>query len=332
MTAELKDRMVRKNAQPSQSAVHTDRPLTNMSLAIMQEESAFIADRVFPSIPVSKQSDLYRIYPRGAFNRDQMKKRAAGSETAGVGYETSTVPYFCDVWGLHHDINEQEEENADAEVDLDFESTELLSMQALINRDAQWASKFFVPGAWSNETDLTGSEWTAAGGGTPLETIEARRLAMLRRTGKKPNTMVLSPEAWSILKNHPDLVDRMNRGQTSGPAMALLQNFAELVEIPRILVAESIVNSGAEGLADSHDFIFGKHCLLLHVAERPGRYVASAGYTFTWTGLSGNNVAGTRMTRFEDIRTRSRRIEIESSYVQELIADDLGEMLTNVVL
>lgn len=327
MSTQAGDQMIRKS-QPTQSAVHVDRPLTNMSLAIMQEDSAFIADRVFPTIPVSKQSDLYRTYPRGAFNRDQMKKRAAGSETAGVGYETSTVPYFANVWGLHHDIDEQTEENADEEVDLDFEATSLLSMQARINRDAQWASNFFATGKWTDQT-TPGTLWDA--GGSPIEDIEARRLAMLKRTGKKPNTMVLSPEVWSVLKNHADLVDRMNRGQTSGPAMALLQNFAELVEIPRILVAESIVNSGAEGLTDSHDFIFGKHCLLLHVADNPGRYTASAGYTFAWRGLSGSNVAGTRMTRFEDIKTRSRRVEIESAYDQKQIADDLGAMLLSVI-
>lgn len=328
MTTEVMDRMVRKS-QPTQSAVHVDRPLTNMSLAIMQEESAFVADRVFPIVPVRKQSDLYRTYPRGAFNRDQMVKRAPGAETQGIGYETSTSPYYCHVWGLHHDIDEQTEANADEEVDLDFEATSLLSMQALINRDAQWAASFFTQGVWANDT-TPGTLWDAASS-TPLEDIEARRLAMLQRTGKKPNTMVLSPEVWSVLKHHPDLVDRMNRGQTSGPAMALLQNFAELTEIPRILVAESIVNTAAEGAADSHSFIFGKHCLLLHVAPRPGRYTASAGYTFGWSGLLGSNAVGTRMSRFEDIKTRSRRVEIESSYDQRLISADLGELLDDVI-
>lgn len=328
MTGEVMDRMIRKS-QPTQGSVHVDRPLSNMSLAIMQEESAFIADRVFPTIGVNKQSDLYRTYPRGAFNRDQMRKRAAGSESSGIGYEMSTNPYFCNVWALHHDIDEQTEENADEDVDLDFEATELLSMQALINRDSQWASQFFTQGVWANDT-TPGTLWDAANS-TPLEDIEARRLAMLARTGKKPNTMVLSPEVWSILKNHADLVDRMNRGQTSGPAQALLQNFAELTEIPRILVAESIVNSGAEGLTDSHGFIFGKHCLLLHVAERPGRYTASAGYTFAWKGLSGTNVAGTRIKRFNMDATASRRVEIESAYQQKLISSDLGELLDDVI-
>lgn len=322
------DRMIRKS-QPTQSAVHTDRPLTNMSLAILQEESAFIAGQVFPQISVSKQSDKYRTYPESYFNRDQMKKRAPGTETAGVGYETSSSPYYCDVWGLHHDIDEQTEENADEEVDLDFEATTLLSMQALINRERQWALKHFVTGAWSNETDIM-QGWDI-GTSTVIADIEAARLAMLARSGKKPNTMILGPEVWSVLKQEPDLLDRVNRGQTDGAAQVMLATLAGLTEIPRILVAESIFDSSAEGGTSSPGFIFGKHCLLLHVAERPGRYTASAGYTFAWRGLGGSSVAGTRMSRFEDPKTRSRRIEIESSYVQEKISDTLGTMLLDCV-
>lgn len=324
----MEHQMIRK-AQPTQSAVHVDRPLTNMSLAILQEESAFIADRVFPNIPVSKQSDLYRTYPKGAFNRDEMAKRAAGTETKGVGYEVATSPYFCDVWGLHHDIDEQTEENADEEMDLDFEATTLLTYKALINRDAQWAANYYATGVWTAQS-TPGTLWDAAMS-TPLEDIEAQRLAMLEATGKKPNTMVLGPAVWSTLKNHPDLVDRMNRGQTSGPAQSLLSNLAELVEIDRILVPEAISNTAAEGATDAHSFLYGDHCLLLHVAQSPGRYTASAGYTFTWRGLSGSSAAGTRVSRFDDPKTRSRRIEIESSYDQVLVANELGRMLFQVI-
>ena len=164
----MEDRMIRKS-QPTQSAVHVDRPLTQMSEAILQDESGFVADRMFPILPVSKQSDLYRTYPRGAFTRDQMKKRAAGAQTAGIGYETSTNPYFCDVWGLHHDIEEQVEANADDEVDLDFEATTLLSHAALINRDAQWAASFFTGSVWTGEETLAGmDQWSDLTNSDPL--------------------------------------------------------------------------------------------------------------------------------------------------------------------
>lgn len=324
----MRDTMIAKS-QPTQSSVHVDRPLTNMSELILQDPAGFVADTVFPIIPVARQSDKYRTYPRGFFSRDEMAKRAAGAQTKGIGYETSTVPYFCDVWGLHHDIDEQTEENADEEVNLDFEAMTLLSEAAKINRELQWRDNFFVTGKWTAET-TPGTLWSAASS-TPLEDIEVVRLAFQGRTGRKPNVAIMGPQVWSILKNHADLVDRLNRGQTSGAATALLSNLAELIEVPRVLVADSIVNSAVEGATDSFGFGFGKHMLLLHVANAPGRYTASAGYTFAWTGLSGSNVAGTRIKRFEMLPESSRRVEIESSYQQKQIADDLGSMILGAV-
>ena len=38
---------------------HIDRALTNMSIAYAQGANAFIADKVFPIVPVQKRSDVY---------------------------------------------------------------------------------------------------------------------------------------------------------------------------------------------------------------------------------------------------------------------------------
>ena len=328
-----RDTMIRK-AQPTPSAVHVDRPLTNMSLAILQDPSAFIADQVFPQLPVSKQSDLYREYPRGAFNRDEMEKRAPGTESAQVAYETSTTPYYADVWAAHVDIDEQTEENADEEVDLDFEAVQLLSHKALINRDAQWAANYFVTGVWTFEEDFGAQatqQWNDYTNSAPLQEIEGKKVEMGSSTGMEPNTLILGRRVWQQLKNHPDLVGRLDRGQTTGPARVLLQSLANLLELDRVLVSRSIVNSAAEGAADSHDYIMGNHALLLYVPDSPGRYTPSAGYTFTWRGFSGATAAGSRMKRIESPLTASRRIEIESAYAQQLISPDLGSMLLDIV-
>ena len=37
---------------PTRQQIHIDRPLTNISVAYMQDAKNFIADKVFPTIPV----------------------------------------------------------------------------------------------------------------------------------------------------------------------------------------------------------------------------------------------------------------------------------------
>lgn len=318
-------------AQPSPSSVHVDRTLTNMSVAVMSEEG-FIADSVFPTIPVNKQSDLYRTYDRGSFQRDEMSKRAPGAESSTIGYSTSTTPYYADVYSLAVDIDEQTEENADEEVDLDLEATMLLAQAARINRDRNWASTFFGASIWTGEETLSGtSQFSDYAQSTPLEKIEEKRVSMMELTGFAPNTMVMGPRVWQQLKNHPDLVDRLNRGQTSGPAKVLQQNLAELLEVDRVLVPSAIFNNGVEGATDDFDFLYGKNLLMMYVPERPGRYTPSAGYTFTWQGFSGASAAGTRVKRFDMAQTSSRRIEIESAYDQKVIAPELGSIILDAV-
>ena len=45
--------------QPTSSDVHVDAVLTQISIAYMQQAGVYIANRVFPSINVDKQSDKF---------------------------------------------------------------------------------------------------------------------------------------------------------------------------------------------------------------------------------------------------------------------------------
>ena len=116
--------------QPSRSDVHIDGPLTNISVAFMQNADNFVASRVFPNIPVSNQSDAYFTFPRGSFNRDDMEVRAPGSESAGANYELSTDTYSAPVRALHKDIADQVRANTDNPLSPDREATETRLMRS----------------------------------------------------------------------------------------------------------------------------------------------------------------------------------------------------------
>ena len=323
--------MIRK-AQPTPGDVHVDSPMTNISIAYLQAASLFVADRVFPNIPVQKQSDLYFKYDRGMFNRDQMQKRAPGTETQGVGYSLDADSnYFCDVWGLHHDIPDQRRANADSPLQPDREATELLTHQALVKREAAWVADFFVTGKWGGNEATPSPLWDAADS-TPVEDVEAGMMAIGADTGFEPNTLIVARTVWAYLRNHPDIVDRVKYGQTGpGPAIADESAVAAVLGIERILVSRAIKNSAAEGVTNSHDFMAGDHALLVYAAPSPGLMTPSAGYTFSWSGYTGAGGAGQRISRFRMEQLRSDRVEIEMAFVQKQICADLGYMLLQVI-
>lgn len=336
----MSNAMYRKS-QPTPGDVHVDRPLTNISIAFLQDAMGFVADQVFPNIPVAKQSDLYFTFDRGMFNRDQMKKRAPGSESEGVGYSLSRDSYFADVWALHHDIPDQRRANADSPLQPDREATELLTIQALIRRESEWATRYFAAGIWS--TNRTGVNPGPPGAGQflswvlpasdPIADIESGKQAVAALTGFEPNVLVVSRDVWAVLRNHPAIVDRIKFSSSpNSPAVVNLQAVAAVLEVDRILVSRGIVNSAIEGAANVNAFLLGSGALLVYSAPNPGLMAPSGGYTFSWTGLLGAGAQGQRVSRFRMEHLKSDRIEIEMAFAQKLVAADLGVFFASPIV
>src|ERR1700704_4925075 len=144
---------------PYLSQVHVNRPLTNMSLAYIQSETAFVASRVFPMVPVDKKSDRYFIYTKDDWFRDDATLRAPNTESAGGGYDLDNTPtYVCQVYAYHKDIDEQEEANSDVPLNPERDATRFVTRKLLIRQEIQWVSDYFTTGKWTGgvgATDIT---------------------------------------------------------------------------------------------------------------------------------------------------------------------------------
>lgn len=330
--------------QPTLSDVHVNRPLTNISLAWIQEADAFVADKVFPNVPVTKQSDIYAVYPRGYWNRNQMKKRAPGDESAGGGYKVDlTNKYSADVWALHKDIPDQIRANYDAPLQPDMEATEFLDTQYLISREVNWANAYFVTGKWTTEwTGVAASpstnqflQWNDPGS-TPVEDVrKVKQLIQLSSGGFRPNKLTLGRPVADVLYDHPDIIDRVKAGQTGSsqdtPAKVNARMLAIIFEVDEVLVMDGISNAAAEGQPDANAFIGGKNALLSYSPARPGLMIPSAGYMFSWTGFLGATAIGTRMKSFYLSWRESMRTEIEAAYALQQTSADMGGFFNGAV-
>lgn len=330
---------------PTPGEVHVNTPLTNISINYLQNATSFIAGRVFPVVPVMKQSDRYYTYDRGYFNRDEMEVRGPGAESAGTGYSVDNTPtYYCPVRALHHDIADDVRANADPAVDPDLDATNLLTQKGLINREVNFVTSFFSASVWTNDYDgVAGTpgtgeykQWDDADS-SPIEDIRGAGTTVQESTGFRPNKLVIGRQVFDALVDHPDLVDRVKYSGGVGnntPAMVNMRAMAELFEVDEVLVASAIKNTGKEGATNSHSFIAGKKALLVYAAPSPGLQVPTGGYTFAWTNRVGGSAAaqGFTMSKFRrSPEFKSDRVEIESSYDQKLVSADLGAFWDSIV-
>jgi hypothetical protein len=134
------------------SSVHLDQPLTNLTLAYVQSQENFIAGKVFPVVGVDRQSDKYYIYDRALTNRaGERKPLAPRTEVDRIGMSVSNSSYFCDVYGLGTDFDEQTLANEDAALDIRAAGAQNLVMNLLIDQEVDWATNFFSTGVWTTE-------------------------------------------------------------------------------------------------------------------------------------------------------------------------------------
>ena len=142
---------------------------------------------------------------------------------------------------------------------------------------------------------------------------------------------MLGRPVYDTLKNHADIIGRLDRGQTAGPALARRDALAALFEMDRILIMDGVENTASEGVTDSHSFIGGKHALLAYVPGAPGVMTPAAGYTFSWNGYLGAGDMGVRMKRFYMDELSSWRVENEMAYDMKIISADLGCFFLSIV-
>jgi hypothetical protein len=325
---------------PTAGDVHVNVPLTNISVAWIQKQQAFIANRVFPNVPVAQQSNRYYTYQRDDFFRSEAQLRAPGTESSGSGFRIDNTPtYFCDVFAVHKDIDDQIRSNADSVISMDRDATLWVTQQLLIKRDKLWASNYFTTSVWTggNGADLTGvtgapganqfKQWDAAGS-SPIEDIRKQRILMAEKTGYLPGVLVLGAHVWRVLQDHAEFLDRIKYTERGMVTPDLL---AAVLELDRVVVAYGVEATNIEGAAGAYSFIMGKHALLAYSPPAPSLMTPAAGYVFSWTGYLGAGPEGNRIAQFRMDPLKSDRVEGEMAFDMKVVSAELGQFFATAV-
>lgn len=314
-----------RKAQPSASDVHINTPLTNISVAYIQDQNNYIAEKVFPRVPVQKQSDLFWIFNKNDFMRDEAKLRAGGTESAGGGFSLTTGSYAAQVRAFHKDIDDQTRANADSLLALDTVATQWVTQKLLLSTERLWFNSFFTTGIWG--TDITPTNLWSSTLGTPREDIDVGKGVIASTTGITPNTLVVTDKVFYALRSNAEIRDQFKYTSADSIDEVMMARF---FGIDRLLRSRAVVATNAEGGTDNTNYITGSNsALLCYSAAGPSLMQPTAGYTFVWTGFTGS-VQGARMKRFRMEPIESDRIEGEYAVAQKVVAPSLGYFLNGV--
>ena len=329
--------------QPVFQDVHVAAALTNIAVAYVQEDENYIADEIFPMVPVQHQTDVYFVWSKADFFRDEAQLRADAAESAGTGVNLTTQNYNAKVWALHQDIGAQVRSNADPAVDIDIAVTKQLMQKLLIRRDRVFQTSYMTTGVWSQ--DVTGAAagtgvvgttttiyWDDDANSDPFTDIATQQTYILQNTGFLPNKLVLSWSVYQALRKHPLIIDRIKYTSATFAGTITPKLLAEAFDIEEVVVSKAVYNTAGENLTASMSFVNSKTALLCYVAAAPGLMVPSAGYTFGWQGFTGLNSLGVRMSQIPMnwLGLGTVRTEGEMAFDMQIVGKDLGVFFNSI--
>jgi hypothetical protein len=265
--------------------LHVDSWLTGLSIGY--KNPVYIADTVFPTIPVQRQSNLIPRYDQSPWFRNQAHNRAPGTIPHRDGFTVSSALYSCLQYAFGYEIPDEYRDNTDAPYDLDRDGTAFVTDRLQMAREINAATEYFKAGVWGSEhTPGVGPGqfviWDDYQNSQPLIDISNWQEEVVGRGVPTPNTLVIGSEVWASLKWHPNLTGIMPTDEVRIFTQELLRTSLEL---DRVLVGKALFTPSLAGTPEAsvvYQRIWGKNALVAYIAPNPALMTPSAGYTFVW--------------------------------------------------
>lgn len=300
-----------------------DPMLTSVAIAYSNDE--YIADQIFPTYNVAKQSGKHFIYDQGRFRLNKTT-RASGSPSNEVTLSLTTgTAYFADDHAQKMFVTNEDADNAITPTDPYQDATEFIMDQQMVARENELATLLGDTGTLTQNTTLSGtSQWSDFGNSDPIGDIEAGKQLIHKAIHINPNVLILGKQVWDKLKNHPAFMERVKYSALGVMTEELL---AEIVGVAKVLVGGAAYTSSAEGQTEATSYIWGKNAILAYVNPRIAPKLMTLGLTYTWKTLIVERLNGSAE---QDRKGTYVRVG-DFYYDIKLVAANAGYLVKNAV-
>lgn len=320
---------------PTGSDRRIDSALADVSIAHMQDHDDALYGKIAPVLKVPKSTGKYFTYPTKTWNKRQARRRAPGAKAAEGQFTTSNDPYSCELFSITHKDPREESEQADEAIEPRIEATEWGAGQVLMEADDLVTTAMLGPAIWDTDVDgTTGApvvgtsvlQWDQAGSDPITDMVQLNGLIKKKST-KWANICTLGFDVWTILINHPAIVDRIKHTSSNSVRRAIL---AGLFEVEEVIVPGLTENTAELGQTESMDFIAGaKDVGLFYIAKSPGKRVLSAAYAFAYN--VGDYKEGVRISEWYDKETNSDKTQTDLFVDIKVVATSAGAFIDDAV-
>jgi hypothetical protein len=304
--------------------LHIDQVLSQMAMGY--RPSGFIADMIFPTVNVQKQSDLYMVYNRGDRTRVEDTTRAPGTLARRVTEDTGSATYFAKNYALAASVVLEDKANADPMM-----LSQLVNGKATYILDKlllDWERRvalMVTSGSNVGSSSAVTSAWNGAG--NPIGNINTALDNVWGANGVRPNRIVMGINAWKSFRRD-STVRGLIFGSNNGGGYPNTDQAAALLDVDSILIGGAYQNTAQEGQSDTLASIWNDQVLAYVAPSAPSLDTPSFGYNFRW---AANGLPNMQVERHPyDSRIKAELIEAGYYQDEKVTGASYGFLLKSV--
>ena len=312
---------------------HVDVLLTDQAIAFARTKPS-TARRLIPFTPTDKQSNLYPVWGRGSFLRDDMRPKGRGDEAPIWRPDLSNVRYVIQPEHLKAQLIWDERDNANDPAQ--YERGHVLGLvgKSTYAEDRIFAATYMLNTSWASSNRYVGVSSNPSGqqflsfaqsGSDPYGVIELGRAIVRTQTGGQyePNKLVVSPDVDRVLRTHPSIITRalavVQGGGTIQGAVSRAQ-MAAVLGVDQYEVLDASRATSVEGAAVTVSDLSSGTMVLAYLSDDMSDYAPSAARVYEWSQGRPDGAPGS-IRRFKRPEKSCDEIQIETAITCQITSD-----------
>jgi len=242
------------------------------SLLLGMDQGAFVAQSLFPRLPQTLSSVMLAKLGNERLKRYNLR-RAPGSATKRVEIKYDGQVYTVDQFSVEvpipRELIRESDESRRLNVGnyLDISRIAMTTASDILNLDYELEVAALATNAASYATGHSlalagGAKWSADTG-TPKSDIDGASSMVRKRIGKRPNTLILSADAFLALKSNKEIRGYLPDSQMGA---ATIDQLKSILEVREIVVGDAIWVGADDKGAD----VWGNSAILAYVPSIGG--------------------------------------------------------------
>lgn len=259
--------------------LYIDQGLTNVSNAYLNQDKAFIANKIFPEVLVKNSTFKVAEYGPDTLRIPSSTVRTGEAKAKRVGLDRSFATYGpLQEHTLADFVTRDDYLESDTIFDPEADAVENIHHKLDLSDEKDLATMLSDTAVVTQNTTLSGtSQWNDYGNSDPFEVLRAATQAA---TVRKFNTIFMGDEVWSYLISHPAFLDRVKWSDTGVLSEQAMKTLLAPLGIKNIFVGSATENTAAEGQTATFGDVWGKNLWLQYLTDRPSRKELNGGYKF----------------------------------------------------